>query len=54
MTRMAALAPALALAARAIARVAQGRSLEEPEAQGEARGAVLDLCYGTLRCYGRV
>jgi 16S rRNA (cytosine967-C5)-methyltransferase len=54
MTRMAALAPALALAARAIARVAQGRSLEEPAVQGEARSAVLDLCYGTLRCYGRV
>lgn len=54
MTRMAALAPALAEAARATARVAAGRSLDEPTEQGEARSAVLDLCYGTLRRYGRV
>ncbi len=55
MTRMAALAPALAEAARATARVAAGRSLEDPPLErGEARSAVLDLCYGTLRRYGRV
>jgi 16S rRNA (cytosine967-C5)-methyltransferase len=54
MTRMAALAPALAEAARATARVAAGRSLDEPSAQGEARSAVIDLCHGTLRRYGRV
>lgn len=55
MTRMAALAPALAQAARATARVAAGRRLEEePGEQGESRSAVLDLCYGTLRRYGRV
>jgi len=54
MTRMAALAPALTEAARAIARVVAGRSLEGPLEQGEARGAVLDLCHGTLRRYGRV
>ncbi len=54
MTRMAALAPALAEAARATARVAAGRSLEDPPLErGEARSAVLDLCYGTLRRYGR-
>jgi 16S rRNA (cytosine967-C5)-methyltransferase len=54
MTRMAALAPALAAAARAVARVAAGHSLEEPSEQGAARSAVIDLCYGTLRRYGRV
>ena len=54
MKRMAALAPALAEAARASARVAAGRSLEEPSEQQAARSAVLDLCYGTLRRYGRV
>ena len=54
MTRVAPLAPALAEAARATARVAAGRSLDEPTEQGEARSAVLDLCYGTLRRYGRV
>lgn len=54
MKRMAALAPALAEAARATARVAAGRSLEEPSEQDAARSAVLDLCYGTLRRYGRV
>ena len=54
MTQMAALAPALAAAARATARVAAGRSLGEPAEQGAARGAVLDLCLGTLRRYGRV
>jgi 16S rRNA (cytosine967-C5)-methyltransferase len=54
MTQMAALAPALAAAARATARVAAGRSLEAPAGQGAARGAVLDLCHGTLRRYGKV
>jgi 16S rRNA (cytosine967-C5)-methyltransferase len=54
MTRLAALAPALAEAARATARVAAGRSLGEPGEQGEARSAVIDLCHGTLRRYGRV
>jgi 16S rRNA (cytosine967-C5)-methyltransferase len=54
MTRMAALAPALAEAALATARVAAGRRLEEPTEQGEARSAVIDLCHGTLRRYGRV
>ncbi|MDH4324401.1 MAG: 16S rRNA (cytosine(967)-C(5))-methyltransferase RsmB [Betaproteobacteria bacterium] len=54
MTRMAALAPALAEAARAVAGVAAGRSLEPPSELGEARSAVLDLCNGTLRRYGRV
>lgn len=54
MTRMAALAPALAEAARATARVAAGRRLDDPTEQGEARSAVIDLCHGTLRRYGRV
>lgn len=54
MTQMAALAPALAAAARATARVAAGRSLDDPSEQGAARSAVLDLCHGTLRRYGRV
>ncbi|MDH3321145.1 MAG: 16S rRNA (cytosine(967)-C(5))-methyltransferase RsmB [Betaproteobacteria bacterium] len=50
MKRMADLAPALAEAARALARVAAGRSLDD----AAAGGAVLDLCHGTLRRYGRV
>jgi 16S rRNA (cytosine967-C5)-methyltransferase len=54
---LAPLAEALAAAARRLARVASGRSLslelEEGEAQTVARGALLDLCYGTLRRYGR-
>jgi 16S rRNA (cytosine967-C5)-methyltransferase len=54
MTRRAALAPAFAEAARATARVAAGGRLEEPSEHGEARSAVLDLCHGTLRRYGRV
>jgi 16S rRNA (cytosine967-C5)-methyltransferase len=46
---LAPLAEALAAAAHLIARVAAGRSLRvEPE-----RGAVMDICYGTLRRYGR-
>jgi len=51
------LAPALAEAARAVAGVAAGRSLGdtlERRAEGAAGGAVMDLCYGTLRRFGRV
>jgi 16S rRNA (cytosine967-C5)-methyltransferase len=50
------LAPALAEAARAVAGVAAGRSLGdalERRAEGAAGGAVMDLCYGTLRRFGR-
>jgi 16S rRNA (cytosine967-C5)-methyltransferase len=53
MTRMADLAPALAEAARAIARVAAGFSFDDAIGRHAARGAVLDLCHGTLRRYGR-
>jgi 16S rRNA (cytosine967-C5)-methyltransferase len=46
---LAPLAEALAAAAQLIARVAAGHSMQgEPE-----RGAVMDICYGTLRRYGR-
>jgi 16S rRNA (cytosine967-C5)-methyltransferase len=45
---LAPLAEALAAAAKLVARVAAGRSLA-----GELEGAVADLCYGTLRRYGR-
>jgi 16S rRNA (cytosine967-C5)-methyltransferase len=51
------LAPALAEAARVVAGVAAGRSLGdtlERRAEGAAGGAVMDLCYGTLRRFGRV
>lgn len=48
------LAPALAEAARAVARVASGRSLDDVPDAREGRAAILDLSYGTLRCYGRV
>jgi 16S rRNA (cytosine967-C5)-methyltransferase len=51
------LAPALAAAARAVASVAAGRSLAETlerRAEGAAGGALADLCYSTLRRYGRV
>jgi len=57
MKRAADLAPALAEAARTVARVASGRSLSdalERRAEGAAGGAVMDLSYGTLRNYGRV
>jgi 16S rRNA (cytosine967-C5)-methyltransferase len=57
MKRSADLAPALAEAARAVAGVAAGRSLAqamERRAEGAAGGALTDLCYGTLRRYGRV
>jgi 16S rRNA (cytosine967-C5)-methyltransferase len=56
MKRSADLAPALAEAARAVAGVAAGRSLAqamERRAEGAAGGALVDLCYGTLRRYGR-
>ncbi len=56
---MAPLAEALAAAATLVARVASGRSLSaELERSAEssvpgARAALLDLCYGSLRRYGR-
>ena len=53
MKRNADLAPALAEAARAVARVATGRSLADGFERRAERGALLDLCYGTLRRYGR-
>lgn len=48
------LAPTLAEAARAVARVAAGRSLDDVLARGGAQGALLDVCYSTLRAFGRV
>lgn len=54
MSRRADLAPALAEAARAVARVAAGRSFDDAFERQTERGALLDLCYGTLRRYGRV
>ncbi|HEU4644473.1 MAG TPA: 16S rRNA (cytosine(967)-C(5))-methyltransferase RsmB [Burkholderiales bacterium] len=54
MKSSAALAPALAEAARAIASVAAGRSLDQAIERRTAQGALTDLCYGTLRRYGRV
>ena len=54
MKSSAALAPALAQAARAIASVAAGRSLDQAIERRTAQGALTDLCYGTLRRYGRV
>ena len=54
MKRNADLAPALAEAARAVARVGAGRSLDDAFERRAGRGALLDLCYGTLRRYGRV
>jgi 16S rRNA (cytosine967-C5)-methyltransferase len=48
------LAPALAEAARALARVAAGSSLDDVVARGSAQAALLDICYTTLRAYGRV
>ena len=55
---MAPLAESLAAAAAIVARVAAGRSLtietERNNAEaGESRAAVRDICYGTLRRYGR-
>jgi len=56
---LAPLAEALAAAAARVARVARGRSLgseQEADAPADAaqRAALLDLCHGTLRRYGRV
>lgn len=48
------LALALAGAARAVAGVAEGRSLNETGFAGPGREAQTDLCFGTLRRYGRV
>jgi 16S rRNA (cytosine967-C5)-methyltransferase len=54
---LAPLAEALAAAAALVARVAAGRSLsaelERPERDPGSRAAQADLCYGTLRRYGR-
>jgi len=59
---LAPLAEALASAAALVARVAAGRSLSAElhraaedgmESTSAARGALADLCYGTLRRYGR-
>lgn len=53
----AALAPALADAARVVSRIAAGRSLAEELDATErttTRAALLDLTHGTLRRYGRV
>ena len=51
------LAEALASASRIVAKVIAGRSLADESgdfgAKGPARGAVLDLVYGSLRRYGR-
>jgi len=54
---VAALAPALADAARVVSRVAAGRSLTEELDNAErstTRAALLDLTHGTLRRFGRV
>ena len=48
------LALALAGAARAVAAVAEGRSLGESALGGPGREAQTDLCFGALRRYGRV
>lgn len=54
MKSSAALAPAIAEAARAVAGVAAGRSLDQAIERRTAQGALTDLCLGTLRRYGRV
>jgi 16S rRNA (cytosine967-C5)-methyltransferase len=56
MKASAALAPALRDAARVVARVAAGKSLNEAfeETSGSSRAALIDLTHGTLRAYGRV
>lgn len=54
MNRTADLAPALAASARVVASVAGGGSLDEALERGPGREAVTDLCYETLRRYGRV
>ncbi|HEX5094016.1 MAG TPA: 16S rRNA (cytosine(967)-C(5))-methyltransferase RsmB [Burkholderiales bacterium] len=48
------LAPALAEAARVVSAVAAGSSLDEVLERGPGREAVMDLCFSTLRHYGRV
>jgi len=48
------LALALSGAARAVAGVAEGRSLGDTDFAGPGREAQTDLCYGALRRYGRV
>jgi 16S rRNA (cytosine967-C5)-methyltransferase len=56
---LAPLAEALAAAAALVARIATGRSLSaelgraERDSIGSSRAAVADICYGTLRRYGR-
>jgi len=54
MKRSADLAPALAASARAVASVAGGGSLDDALERGPGREAVTDLCFETLRRYGRV
>jgi len=54
MKRSADLAPALAASARAIASVTDGGSLDDALERGPGREAVTDLCFETLRRYGRV
>ncbi|MGH8688722.1 MAG: 16S rRNA (cytosine(967)-C(5))-methyltransferase RsmB [Burkholderiales bacterium] len=54
MTTSVGLAPVLAQAARQVARVAAGERFDERSDSEEGRAAFLDLCYGTLRRYGRV
>jgi len=54
MRASAGLAPALARAAQQVARVIGGERFDERMAPEEGRAAFLDLCFGTLRRYGRV
>ena len=54
MTTSTGLAPALARAARQVARVAAGERFDERSEAEDGQAAFLDLCYGTLRRYGRV
>lgn len=54
MKRSVDLAPALAQAAKSVARVAAGRSLDDAADVREGRAAVRDLSFGTLRLHGRV
>jgi 16S rRNA (cytosine967-C5)-methyltransferase len=48
------LAPTLAEAAKVVAAVAAGASLDELLPRGPGREALTDFCFGTLRSYGRV
>jgi 16S rRNA (cytosine967-C5)-methyltransferase len=54
MTPSPGLAPALAQAARQVARVAAGERFDERAGADDGRAAILDLSFGTLRRYGRV